>query len=60
MNIKKAIVIDDCVQCPNWQKCKPSKVLNSKQRMSIMIGIGVPKGILKGCPLPDYVESKNH
>lgn len=50
---KKVIVIDDCLTCPKWLKCKPSKELTSKQRFTVTLGVGVGKFILKGCPLDD-------
>lgn len=51
--VKKMIVIDDCLQCPLWMKCKPSKSLTAKQRFTLKVGIGIGKFILKGCPLDD-------
>lgn len=56
--IKKVIVIDDCLKCPNWTKCKPSKALTSKERLTVTIGVGVGKFILKGCPLDDLKTEK--
>lgn len=50
---KKMIVIDDCLQCPKWMKCKPSKALTSKQKFTLKFGVGIGKFILKGCPLED-------
>ena len=49
--VKKMIVIDDCLHCPNWTKCEPNTKLTSQQRLSLMIGIGRAKFILDGCPL---------
>ena len=52
-SVRKMIVIDDCLHCPNWMECEPSKKLTSQQRLSLMIGIGRAKFILIGCPLDD-------
>lgn len=54
--MKKAIIVEDCVQCPKWLKCTPSKKLSSKQRFIILTGVGLNKVILKGCPLPDLKD----
>lgn len=52
--MKKIIVIESCTECPLQKECKAWKALTAKQRVSLLIGVGVPgKFILKNCPLPD-------
>lgn len=53
---KKMIVLDDCMQCPFWGKCKPSKALTKRQKLTLVLGQGVGKFILQGCPLQDAEE----
>ena len=52
-DVKKIIVVEDCLQCPKWMKCKPSKALKPKTRFTLICGVGIGKFILKGCPLDD-------
>ncbi len=49
---KKMIVVDYCDRCPYNGECTPWKALTRKQRVSLAIGVGVKRFILKGCPLP--------
>lgn len=52
--IKKIIIIEDCLQCPKFMKCTPSKALTPNQRFRVKTQVGVGKFILKGCPLETY------
>jgi len=45
-------IVYDCIQCPKWLKCKPSKALTESQRFAIKTGIGLQNYILPDCPLP--------
>lgn len=54
--MKKAIVIDDCMECPFVGKCYPWKKLSKKDRFKVTCGVGIGKFILKGCPLPDVSD----
>ena len=51
--VRKIIIIEDCLQCPEWMKCKPSRALTAKQRFILSTGVGINNFILKGCPLKD-------
>jgi len=51
---RRMIVIDDCLHCPQWMECPPSKKLTPKQRFTLTCGVGIGKFILKGCPLDVY------
>lgn len=55
----KIIRIKDCLECPKFMKCKPSKALTPRQRFQLKVQIGV-SGILKGCPLEDYKPTNNY
>lgn len=57
--MKKVIVIDDCLSCPKWMKCSPSKKLTPQQRFTLKVGVGVGKFILNGCPLEDYKDERS-
>ena len=57
--VKKIIVIEDCLSCPKWMKCKPSKALTAHQRFIVKVGVGIGKFILKGCPLEDYNKNND-
>lgn len=51
---RKVIIIDCCDICPFNGKCVAWKVLTGKQRVTLTIGVGVGKFILKKCPLPNF------
>ncbi len=50
---EKMIVVDNCLVCPRWGECKPSKKLQNKERLFLTCGVGIGKFILEDCPLPD-------
>lgn len=54
MEVKKAIIISDCMECPKVGKCTAWKKLSAKQKFTLKTGVGIGKFILIGCPLPDY------
>jgi len=54
--MKKMIIIEDCLHCPNWLKCEASKKLTPKQRFMLMTGVGIGQFILKECPLKDLKD----
>lgn len=57
--MKKAIVIESCINCLHFTKCDPSKSLTKQQRFALTFGVSAPdKFILKGCPLPDFNPSQ--
>jgi hypothetical protein len=56
--VKKMIVIDDCLECPKWMECSPSKKLTPDQKFTLKVGIGIGKFILIGCPLEDVPTQK--
>ena len=49
--IKRMIVITDCMECPKIGECGAWKKLTPKQRFTLKTGVGVGKFILKDCPL---------
>ncbi len=51
--VKKMIIIEDCLECPKFMRCKPSRALTPGQRFTVKTGVGLGKFILKGCPLED-------
>ncbi len=51
--IRKMIVINDCMECPNVGKCTAWKKLTPNQKFKLKVGIGIGKFILKDCPLED-------
>jgi hypothetical protein len=51
--VKKMIVITDCMECPKVGKCCAWKKLTPKQKFILTTGVGVGKFILKDCPLED-------
>lgn len=53
IEVKKMIVITDCMECPKVGKCGPWRKLTSHQRFKLKYGVGVGKFILVGCPLED-------
>ena len=59
MEIKKIIVISDCMKCPKISTCKAWKKLTPKQRFTLKVGVGIGKFILKDCPLDDIPNSLN-
>ena len=53
------IVINDCMECPNINKCTAWKELTPKQKFTLKVGIGIGKFILKDCPLEDAPSAVN-
>lgn len=53
-DIKKIIVIADCMECPKVGKCNAWKKLTPKEKFTLKYGVGIGKFILKNCPLDDY------
>ena len=51
--VKKMIVITDCMECPKVGKCSAWKKLTPKQKFTLKTGVGIGKFILKNCPLED-------
>jgi len=51
--VKKMIVITDCMECPKVGKCGAWKKLTPKQKFTLKKGVGIGKFILKDCPLDD-------
>jgi len=51
--VKKMIVISDCMECPNIKNCVAWKKLTPKQKFTLKVGVGIGKFILKDCPLED-------
>lgn len=51
--IRKMIVINNCMECPNVGKCAAWKRLTPKQRFTLKTGVGIGDFILNGCPLDD-------
>ncbi|HDY89980.1 MAG TPA: hypothetical protein ENH82_17900 [bacterium] len=47
------MIIENCIQCPKWMKCKPSKALTAPQRFAMKTNSALNKAILKNCPLED-------
>ena len=56
---RKMIVINDCMECPNINKCTAWKELTPKQKFTLKVGIGIGKFILKDCPLEDAPSAVN-
>lgn len=57
-DVKKMIVISDCMKCPNVGKCSAWKKLTPKQKFILKTGAGIGKFILKECPLDDAPNQK--
>lgn len=51
-------IIKDCIQCPEWLKCKPSKALTAPQRFAALTSSKLNKAILKDCLLKDAPKTE--
>lgn len=51
--VKKMIVVTDCMECPKVGKCGSWKKLTPRQKFILKTGVGIGKFILKDCPLDD-------
>jgi hypothetical protein len=58
VEVKKIIIIDDCMSCPVFKGCATWKKLTPQQRFKLTVGVGVGKFILKGCKLEDYKDAQ--
>lgn len=57
--VRKIIIINDCMECPNIGKCTAWKKLTPAQKFVLKTGVGVGKFVLKECPLEDYPSDNN-
>ena len=58
--VKKMIIITDCMECPKIGKCDAWEKLTPKEKFTLKTGIGIGKFILKDCALEDVSNTREN